>query len=278
VAAGLFVYGLAFPLTLRLNWAPARWLDRVGIAPPPLYLWPFFVTAAWLELSPLNFNETEVAEVLVPLALALMAAQYGFAQRRGLAVHALGSAPGASWRFSLNIFAIVAVISLAAAATTSALLGIPAQRERIEGRLWNGYEKFAGRYERYDRWDVAAGLWLRLHEEEPDRTFVLRRLATAYRELGDRARFELYTRKALDIALVEYAQDPDDISVNLSLSRTYRQLGDEQKYREHSQRAFQLARERAEAEPESSHWAYWVAKTARNMGNYQVALEQYRRA
>ncbi len=278
VAAGLFLYGLAYPLVLRLGWAPARWLDRLGLAAPPLYLWPFFVTAAWLELSPLSFNETEVAEVLVPVALAVMAAHYWFARRRGLAPEDAVAVPEGSQRFAVHILGIVAAIAVAAGATTAILLSIPDQRERIEDRLSNGYEKFARRYERYDRYDVAAVLWLRLHEEEPERTFVLRRLAYAHRELGDRAGFELYTRKALDIALAEHALDPDHISVNLSLSRTYRQLGDYQKYNEHAQRALQLALERAAAEPDSAHWAYWVGKTARNVSNYQLALEQFARA
>lgn len=278
VASALLLYGLVYPLMLRLGWAPARWLDRLGVAAPPLYTWPFFVTAAWLELGPLSFNETEVAEMLVPFALAVMAAQYLFAQRRGMTPDAALSEPGGSRRFSGQILGIIAGVAVAAAATTAVLLSIPDQRERIEGRLSNGYEKFARRYERYDRYDVSVDLWLRLHEEDPERTFVLRRLANAHRELGDREKFELYTRKALDVALAEHVLDPNHISVNLSLSRTYRQLGEYDKYNEHAQRALRLALERAAAEPDSAHWAYWVGKTARNLGNYQLALTQFRRA
>lgn len=278
VATALVLYGLVYPALLRLGWAPARWLDGLGVAAPPLYLWPFFVTAAWLELAFLSFNETEVAEILVPLALATTAAQHWFAQRHGVAPETALVEPAASRRFSSYIIGIIVAVALAAVVTTTVLLQIPDQRERIENRLSNGYEKFARRYERYDRYDVAAGLWTWLHEDDPERTYVLRRLANAYLELGDRARFEFYTRKALNIALAEHAQDPDHISVNLSLSRTYRQLGDYEKYNEHAQRALRLAIERATAEPDSAHWAYWVGKTARNLGNYQLALQEFRRA
>ena len=61
VALALFMFGLAYPLALAKNWQPAAWLDRIGVAAPPLALSPYFVLAAYVELKPLSFNEAEVA-------------------------------------------------------------------------------------------------------------------------------------------------------------------------------------------------------------------------
>lgn len=110
-----------------------------------------------------------------------------------------------------------------------ALYSDPVKRDRMDARLLNGYEKFAMRYSRYDRWDISAGLYLQVHKIEPQRTSILRRLANAYRESGDEARFLQYTNKALDIALEKYAKNPNKISTNLALARAYLQLGETDK-------------------------------------------------
>ena len=76
LAGGLVAYGLMYPLAMRSGWRFAMWLDAKGLASPPMYLWPFFCTAAFLELKPFSFNEAEVAEILVSLALSIMAMHY----------------------------------------------------------------------------------------------------------------------------------------------------------------------------------------------------------
>ncbi len=72
LAAALTLFGLVYPVALRLKWRLALFFNR-WIPAPPIYLWPFFVTAALLELSPFYMLEQELAELLVGTALAVMA-------------------------------------------------------------------------------------------------------------------------------------------------------------------------------------------------------------
>ncbi len=279
VAIALALYGALYPLILRLGWRPAVWLYRTGIAAPPLYLWPFFLTGSVLEIGWYSFNEAEVAELLIGFALTIMAAHYWLAQHQQCDVHAPVPRERALSRrlsaFTGSIFLVVASLS---AATTYAMYNDPAKRDKIDARLLNGYEKFAKRYSRYDRWDVSADLYLQVHQAEPRRTSILRKLATAYRESGDEKQFLLYTNMALDIALEKYAKNQNKISTNLSLARTYRQLGETDKAREHGLRAQEIALERASEKPDSAHWAYWLGKTYRHLENYQAAMEQFEKA
>ncbi len=279
VATGLVLYGVVYPLILRLNWRPAVWLYQVGIAAPPLYLWPFFLTGSVLEVGWYSFNEAEVAELLIGFALSIMAAYYWLAQRYRIS---LGADTPLERPLSRKLAAITGGIFLAVAilagSTTYTMYSDSLKRDRINARLLNGYEKFARRYSRYDRWDISAELYLQVHKIEPQRTSILRRLANAYRESGDEARFLHYTNKALDIALDKQAKNPDKISTNLSLSRTYRQLDEIGKSGEHGLRAHEIALGRATEKPDSAHWAYWLGKTYRNLENYPAAMEQYEKA
>ena len=76
LAIGLSGYGLVYPLAIKYKWNFALWLETKGIPAPPIYVAPFFVAAAYLELGLLSFNEAEVAEVFVGLGLSLMALHY----------------------------------------------------------------------------------------------------------------------------------------------------------------------------------------------------------
>ncbi|MFQ5635680.1 MAG: hypothetical protein ACE5G3_10180, partial [Gammaproteobacteria bacterium] len=159
LASALVLYGLFFPLALRWKLAPACWLDRHGVASPPLYLWPFFVTAGWLETAPFHFNEAEIAELLVGFALVVTPLHYWHAQARGVEPHPPPDWPGGAVR-GMSVL-ILSVFGLAAAlAVTSAWSFYQASGNRagIENRLLNGYEKFAKRYDKYGRWDIVARL------------------------------------------------------------------------------------------------------------------------
>ena len=93
IAAGLVIYGAIYPLALRLGARAALWLERRGLAAPPLCLWPAFLIAAYLELGILHFNEAEVAEILVGFALMATAVHYSFVIPRGLDPRAPGDHP-----------------------------------------------------------------------------------------------------------------------------------------------------------------------------------------
>ncbi len=280
LATALVLYGVIYPLALRWGWKPAVWMDtRLRLPAPPLYLAPFFAAAAPLEIGLFHFNEAEFAEILVGFALFNMTAHYWFADRNGLQVHTPPHWPGKdSRRFALIIVAVSGLVCGLAYATTSALLESPQKRARIEGRVLNGYEKFARRYERRGRWDIAVELYLLVHKKEPERTLILRKIAKNYKKLGENKLFWKYNQKALSIGLRKYRENPNKSSTNLTLARSYRQRGDTEKANQYAQRAHEIALERAQQQPYNEKRAYWLGKTAAEIDDDELALEQYRKA
>lgn len=279
LAAALATFGGLYPLLLRFGFAPARWADAVGIAAPPLYLAPYFLVAAWLETTPFRFNEAEIAEILVGFALLIMTLHYWLALRRGIEPDPSTAVSGTESRaITVWVCTSVLVVLLAAVATTYAFYTSPEKGARIERRLLNGYEKFAKRYKRHDSWDKVIDLYLLVHEQEPNRTSVMRRLARAYREAGDDEKFSFYANSALNALLEVQESNPNKISNNLYLSITYELLGKQAEADEFAQRAHTLALGRSAAQPESAHTAYWLGKTYRHLGDYGSALDQFKKA
>jgi hypothetical protein len=76
LAGAFIVYGVIFPLELRIGSRPAVRINRFGIPAPPLYLWPFFTVSALLGLGIFTFNETELADVFLSLALAIFTCHF----------------------------------------------------------------------------------------------------------------------------------------------------------------------------------------------------------
>lgn len=279
LAGALLLYGALYPLLLKFGWSLAHWFEQKGLAAPPLYLAPFFLTAAWLELAPFGFNEAEVAEILVSASLALMTAHYWFTQRRQLNPYnsprwAAGTAP----RLALVILVMVAVVGSLSVVTTRTLYADAEMRARMDGRIYNGYEKFAKRYSRYGRPEISVLLLERVHRQEPLRTSVMRRLASAYEKMGDKEQFRHYNQKAIDTDLQKYAKNPDSRSTNLSLAYSYRQRGDHENTRRHEQQAYDIARAKVKDNPDSANAAYWLAKAHHFRGERVAALAQYKRA
>ena len=183
ISAGLVIFGLLYPLALRLRLRFALWLDKIGLPAAPLYLFPFFLLSAWLELGPFHFNEAEVAEILIPFALGVMALHSLFSDGQT----ASQPAPSASFagRLSLAILALFLGVGVLAAGTTWACYQTTHLRERIDSRYLNGVEKFAGRYKRVELWDNAINLYRHVQIREPGRASLSRNLYRCYRGLGD---------------------------------------------------------------------------------------------
>lgn len=279
LAMALLGYGLIYPLTARLNWRITQWLDAVGIAAPPCYLWPYFTTAACLEIDRLDFNEAEVAELLVAVALALQAAHYWYRSRLCPDLPAQAPLPrGVSVRLSRAMPVIVMAIVVLSAATTYAVYNSSTWRPAIENRLLNGYEKFAGRYGAYGRWDIAALLYVRVQAKDPDNAYYLAAIADAFRKAGNETLFGIYHTRAFDEAQQDLAEQPDDVRSNLSMARLYVQAGDAAMAAELEKRANELALEDLRRNPGSAYHAYWLAKTYKELGDVRSASEYYRQA
>lgn len=291
LAAALAIYGLVYPAALRLRFRFAVWCDRLGVAAPPLYLCPYFATAAFLECSPFRFNEAEVAEVLVGLGLALMTVHYQYIRPAAWEVPATDDdaaiAPtvepavahgGVATGLTLRLSIATAVVLILSAGTTAALYASPSKRVRIEKRLRNGVEKFAGRYARYEQWAVSIDLYERVLEMEPHRVSIMRKLANCSRNMGDLARFEQYIEQALAADLKKDAMDPNRASVNRSLARTYRMIGDEKSAQNHLKQALRIGLRRVKRHPASSSAAYSLGKTYSLMQRHEPALQALSKA
>ncbi len=278
VAIGLVGYGLVYPLMQRRGWRIAAFCDRIGIATPPLILWPYFTVAGFFELKPLSFNEAEVAELLIGLALALTALHYVFAGTRGLEPDDRRWDRDQSLAIGQRIIVLAVAVFSVAAATTVAFYSVPANKVRVDNRIENGIEKFAGRYERYDRCDIAVELYGMLLVKEPDRVYILRKSAACYRDLGETELFEDTVVRAIEIDLARYADEPWRASVNQSLVRSYRLAGNREKAQAHLDEAFRIGQQRIADHPESASAAYSYGRTLQLAGRYEEAFEQYERA
>ena len=114
--------------------------------------------------------------------------------------------------------------------TTQALLHIPSQREMIEHRLANGYEKFVDRYEGYN-YTVGVVETLQLFNQlNPHNTVILRKIADNFEVLGEHDKALQFIQAAIDEGLKRYREDPLNIQTNVSLAKSYRQAGDYGKY------------------------------------------------
>ena len=279
LATAFVGYGLVYPLLIR---SPVIWLKRLEsrwLPAPPLYLWPYFVLAAYLELDYLDFNEAEVAEVLIGAAMTIFCAHYWFARRRGLDVHrTVDWPPGVSLRLALLLLGVVALNGFMSIVTTQALYRNPVNKAETDNRLLNGYEKFAGRYAGYDRWQQSIDLYLIVHRAEPSRTSVMRRLAYIYQKSGNIHGFNKYNQMSLNMLLAMQAENPNKASTNLALYFTYRQRGLASRAVYHLQQAHALTKQRYEQNPESANNAYWLAKTYKELGDWRSANEYYRQA
>lgn len=267
IACGLAGYGILYPLLLKTAFKPALKLDEWGIAPPPLALIPAFLAAAVLEIEPFSFNEAEVAELLVAMALAFTALHY----------YLQTNAAQRSQSVAPRLGVVVAVTALVAI-TTQSLLANPSQREMIEHRLANGYDKFVDRYESYDyTYGVAETLQL-YNQLEPNNTVILRKIADNLEVLGEHEKARQFIQQAISEGLKRYQEDPNDVQTNVSLAKSYRQAGDYGKMEFYSAQAYRLAKAKQQENPKSAYWAFWLAKACEQAHRQQEALTYYRMA
>ena len=278
VAIGLLGYGLIYPLTRSRGWRLAQWVDKMGAAAPPLVLAPFFVLAAYFELKPFSFNEAEIAELLVATALAMTALHYLFAIKRGLPATASSWSRNDSLVFGRWLIIMTTAVVAIAALTTVAFYSAPGNESRINGRIERGVEKFAGRYKRHDRCDIANELYEMLLQKDPQRVYLLRQMATCYQRLKQSAMFDQTIATAISIDLQVYAQDPWRASVNQSLVRSYRLAGSNEKAQQHLEEALAIGIARIEEHADSAKAAYSFGRTLRLADRREEAFEQFTRA
>ena len=279
LATGLAGYGLLYPLACSFKWQPAVWLQKLGVAAPPLVVAPYFVIAAYLELKPFSFNEAEIAEILVAIALAITALYYRFSTVSGL--QEIGDSKWSadqSKRFGMWVGGLVISVFSVAGLTTAAVYSSPERRAVIDNRIDNGIEKFAGRYRRYDRCDISNVLYGRLLEKEPDDVPLIRKMAECYQFLGEQSRFQEFVDNALSIDLAKLENDPWRASVNRSLVRTYRLAENEAFADKYLLNAFEIGLQRIADHPDSVNALYSLGRTYSLANQPKKALELLSRA
>lgn len=279
LSAALVLYGFIYPLAHRFRIRLAVWMDARGVAAPPLYVWPFFVLAAILELGLIKFNEAEVGEILVGVALAFTVVQYEFARRRGLELGGKLAWPAAeARRLATRMWVVALLIVVLSVATTGAVYASPRLRAKIDRRIDNGVEKFAKRYARYGRWATAIDLYRRTLMRDPRNTYILRKIADAYTHMGDDHGAERFLNTALAIDLDRYRRDRRSASVNRSLVHTYRMLGDHARADKHLREALNIGLAQVKRNPDSARAAYSLGRTYTMMRRYTDAFAELQRA
>ena len=239
----------------------------------------FFCTAAFLELKPFSFNEAEVAEILVGLALSIMALHYYLSEKRQISVH-----QSADWtscdsgRLAVEVITAFMVVVLLSVATTFAVQINPEGKERVYRRIENGVDKFASRYERYEKWEIAERLYEYLLQSNPQYTPLMRKLARVNEKLGHTDEFDKYLQKALEISQEGYQKKPDSTAVNRSLARTYRLMKNKEKADKHLKNALRIGLERVAKDPEDPDEAYSLGKTYDLLGEEWLAFKEFERS
>ena len=277
LACSLIVFGLIYPLAIKLNWKPSLWLRR-WVPAPPLYLWPFFVSAACLEVGLFKFNEAEIAELLVAVALVIMLLHYRIVETEDL-VDTGGPARRIQHkRLGLVAISLFALMLVLATGTTYAVYSIPHVQEKTDARIQSGIKKFASRYARYENWPIAVELYERAHKHRPDNAKLLRKLAWAYLQMGDAERFEYMANKAIAWDAAKLAQRKQSVSLNLSLARSYELIDETDKVEKHLAAALHVAQQRVRDNPQSASAKYWLGNTYKQHGEIGEAARLYKQA
>ncbi|SHJ30839.1 Tetratricopeptide repeat-containing protein [Malonomonas rubra DSM 5091] len=278
LAAGITGYGLLYPLLIKLRKQPALWFNGKGLPFPPLYLWPFFVASAIFELGLIQFNESEIAELLLPLALSLMALNYLLTAREKKPLAELsGWDLQRSRKLGRQTLLLFATVILLACGTTAACYNSPRLGPEISERYLNGMEKFAGRYQRLGNWEIASQLYSRVLQQEPERADILRQLFKVETERGDPAQAKKYLQQAQQVDIEYLARNSLSVAAHLSLADTYDLLEKTEDAEDHRLGSLQIAQLNVKRAPNGTT-VYWLAKALEANGQQDEALKAYRRS
>lgn len=270
LVAGLLGYGLLYPLLQKNGNNAAQWLADQGLPVPPLYLCPYFITGALCELRLFSFNEAEIAELLIAMALAFLALHHLLLNREGQG-HAI-------WLPPVAMVGIVAACLAGAGSASWYCWKSPGLHDQTANRITAGQKKFAQRYSHYGNYQNAAALYETLLVKDPENRTLLRNLAGVYKETGDEQRFLAANGKAIRLDMMHYGRNPRQIAVNLSLFQSFQQNGREEKAQLHLTKAMQESRDRVLLEPSNAGSYYWYGKCLQASGNSEAAKEQFARA
>lgn len=271
LGAGLWGYGVLYPILLSREIGIARLARKLGIAPPPLFVWPFFFFGGLFELGLFDFNEAEVAEVMIAAGFLVTVLSYWHRLLPGdVAVNQSKAA------FSMAQTFVIAV--LFAGMMTSVTLAKQSTRERALARVEHGVESFGGRYAAYGRWDVTIALYRRVIRERPNKISVYRELADAYRQSGQEELAVETLRSALPVDRQRLETNPNDEAAPRSIARTLIMLGELKQANTHSNRALDIAQEQVRQYPDEADAWFSLALSYDLLGRRTEALDAVSKA
>jgi len=277
LAGALFCYGVLYPLLFRWKMGVARWLHGIGIAPPPLYLWIYFLTAASFEIGAFHFNEAEIAEILVGMALVLMLMHYLYVGEDleggpGMLSPARSSSCARTSGFIIALLMVLSVM------TTRAIYSSPEMNARVQARVVDGYKKFAVRFEALHNFERAGEFYRRVYDARPDDEMSLRAAIRNYKAAGNQYHYQRYYRILLEKTVTPAVVANTSVENQLSLAKSYAAIGEDKLSQEYLDKALLFATERAEQFPDNSDNFYWLGRVLQQRGYYTDALEAFRRA
>lgn len=267
LALGMLGFGVIYPLLVKFNFGIAKFAERMGVPVPPLSLMPFFIVAAYCEMSFHHFNEAEIAELFVALAMMFLGAVVYFrganASDRQIGV------------YCLMIFGAVLVSSFA---LTQNSIHSDFSKRRVANRIEAGVKKFAGRYERIGQYGHAIDLYKRHLAYDPESRSRMRRLATTYKAAGRFEDQQAQLQKALQLDLKQLEKEAWRASLHRSLYRTYKDMGNLTDAQKHINEAYSINQARLKEHPDSAAAEYSLARTLDLLGRRKEAVGHYKRA
>jgi tetratricopeptide (TPR) repeat protein len=239
----------------------------------------FFVTAACLEIGWFKFNEAEVAEVLVGTALVLMLLHYLVVDLGTPATSGVPEPAAAqSVRCGQLYVGVFAVLIALAYLTTSWFYNLPGRAAGIDARLARGFDKFGGRMQQAERWQVAADLYLNGFALGPQNLPMLHKALAVFQAQGDAASYQKYYRIMLDTTARQLMANDASVENQLMLAANYAEIEDQTAAREYLARALATATQWVAASPDESEAYYWLGRAHQQRGDYAEARRAYETA
>jgi len=281
LGTSLWAYGILYPALLNREIRIAQIARRLGIAPPPGFVWPFFFFGGLFELGLFNFNEAEVAEVMVAAGLLITALSYW---HRLVPSHNPSYNPSynqstvSSFKAAFSIAQIFLIAVLFAGTMTSVTLAKGHTRDLALKRVEEGVNSFGGRYAAYERWDITIALYQRAIKSRPHKISIYRDLADAYRQSGQEESANETLHRVLPMDLQRLEKNPDDEAAHRSISRTLKMLNELDSADMHSKRALNIAQERVRQNPDESKAWHSLALSFGLVDRHTDALQAIRKA
>lgn len=253
----------AHPVSSRLKFL-LRWKGQLA-PPPPVFLVPFFIAAALLELRLFQVNEAELAELLICFCVVIYA-WWGWR---------------CAWQGVITLsLASVMLVCCAFLAFLSMMLfyQIPEMKKVMDTRMLSGKKTFAQRYRRFNLLPQSTALYLDLYNANARRVWLLRELAENSRLMDDEEGFSSYNNQAIMLDLKQYEARSGEVEVNLSLFESYAQGGQRQYAETYLKKAAQIAGMQVKSSPDDAESAYWLGQVYRIVGKREAAIRQFERA